>query len=201
MIQRAFFTPLSTVPGPWPAKFSSTLLKYHTLRGQRVQYIHDLHEAYGPVVRISPDTVDISDLLGYHAIHKIGSGFHKSQWYPRFRTAYKHQDVFSETDSKNHAMRRKMLSRPFSKSNLRQNWTELVNERAQRAIQKIKKTAQAGTCNVFDWWTFMAIDVIGKVAFGESFDMLELGKVSYSGYPYDIGSCRSFSRADGQCSR
>ncbi|KIW14510.1 hypothetical protein PV08_07294 [Exophiala spinifera] len=174
--QRAYFTPLSTVPGPWFAKFSSAILILHSLRGQRVQYIHALHQSYGPVVRIGPEEVDVADLQGYHTIHKIGNGFQKSQWYPRFRTAYEHQDVFSETDPKNHGIRRKMLSRPFSKSNLTQNWAALVNERAQVAVQKIKGKAEAGICNVFEWWHYMAIDIIGKVSFGESFGMLELGQ-------------------------
>ncbi len=145
-----------------------------------MQYIHALHQIYGPVVRIGPNEVDVADLRGYHGIHKIGSGFHKSQWYPKFRTAYQHQDVFSETDSRNHGMRRKILSRPFSKSNLTQNWASLVNERAQLAVRKIKAMAEEGTCNIFEWWTYMAMDVIGKVSFGESFGMLELGKVCSS---------------------
>lgn len=146
-----------------------------------MQYIHHLHQIYGPLVRIGPNEVDVADLQGYHAIHKIGSGFQKSQWYPRFRTAYKHQDVFSETNAKNHGIRRKILSRPFSKSNLTQNRAALVDERAQLAVQKIRARAETGTCNVFEWWTYMAIDVIGKVSFGESFGMLELGKVCSSG--------------------
>ncbi len=35
-----------------------------------------------------------------------------------------------------------------------------------------------GVADVFKWWTFMATDVIGELSFGESFRMLEHGKVS-----------------------
>lgn len=179
LVKRAYFTPLASVPGPWLAKFTSLPLKLQVLRARRAQHIHDLHQMYGPVVRIAPNEVDVSDLRGYNAIHKIGNGFHKSQWYPRFRTAYADQDVFSETDSKKHAIRRKLLSRPFSKSNLRQNWERVVSEKAQLAVQKIKAKAESGVCDVFEWWTYYTVDVIGQISFGESFGMLELGKVQY----------------------
>lgn len=178
-VNKAYFSPLYSIPGPWLAKFTSLPLKFHIIRGRRAQYIHSLHQTHGPVVRIAPNEVDVADLQGYHAIHKIGNGLHKSQWYPRFRTAFAEQDVFSETNSKNHGIRRKLLSRPFSKSNLKQSWEPLVNDKARFAVQRMKALAEAGTCNIFDWWTFFATDVIGKVSFGESFGMLELGKVSY----------------------
>jgi len=32
--------------------------------------------------------------------------------------------------------------------------------------------------DVLKWWTFMATDVIAHVSFGESFHMIETGKVS-----------------------
>ncbi len=176
-IRKAYFTPLASIPGPWLAKLTSLPLKLHVIRGRRVQYVHHLHQIYGSVVRIAPNEVDVTDLHGYHAIHKIGNGFCKSQWYPRFRTAYTDQDVFSETSLSKHAVRRKLLSRPFSKSNLKQNWAQLVNERAQLAVRSIKSKAEVGVCDVFEWWTFYTVDVIGKISFGESFGMLELGKV------------------------
>lgn len=39
---------------------------------------------------------------------------------------------------------------------------------------------QRGAADVFKWWMFMATDVIGELSFGESFKMLESGKVSAS---------------------
>lgn len=145
-----------------------------------MQYIHRLHQIYGPVVRIAPTEVDVSDLEGYNAIHKIGNGFLKSQWYPSFRTAGRHQDVFSERDPKGHAFRRKLLSRPFSKTNLRENWGHFVRDRAESAVKKIRMEAETGTSDVFQWWTFYTMDVIGQIAFGKTFGMLELGKVWYT---------------------
>lgn len=157
--------------------FTSLPLRFHTIRARRMQYVHELHQEYGSVVRIAPNEIDFSDVESYQEIHKIGSGFRKSNWYPRFRTAFAAQDVFSETDAKKHATRRKLLSRPFSKSNLKQNWTDLVNDKASLAVSKIREQAEAGRCDIFAWWNYYALDVIGQVSFGESFNMLEIGKV------------------------
>lgn len=142
-----------------------------------MQYVHQLHQIYGPVVRIGPNEVDVADIQGYRDIHRIGNRIQKSQWYPRFRTAYADQDVFSETNSKKHAIRRRLLSRPFSNSNLQQNWSQLINEKAQLAVQKMRAQAEVGLCDVLEWWNYYAVDVIGQISFGESFGMLELGKV------------------------
>lgn len=46
LIQRAR-SPLSCVPGPWYSKWTSLVLTYHWLRGQRAQYVQRLHERYG----------------------------------------------------------------------------------------------------------------------------------------------------------
>ncbi|KIX06621.1 uncharacterized protein Z518_04597 [Rhinocladiella mackenziei CBS 650.93] len=119
------------------------------VKGRRVQYIHHLHQIYGPVVRTAPNEIDVTDLHGYHAIHKIGNGIRKSEWYPRFRTAQA-KDPIS----------------PFLEA-------LLVSEKAQSAVQKVKAK---GVCDRFEWWTYYTVDVIGRIAFGESFGMLELGK-------------------------
>lgn len=46
------------------------------------------------------------------------------------------------------------------------------------AINKITMDLKAhGVTDVFKWWLFMATDIIGELTFGDSFRMLEIGKV------------------------
>ncbi|KAI9740614.1 MAG: hypothetical protein M1834_005195 [Cirrosporium novae-zelandiae] len=173
----AYFTPLRYVPGPWYAKFTHLVLKRNVLAGRRLHYIHKLHEKYGPVVRIAPNEIDVSDLEGFREIHRIGSGFLKAPWYQKFRSGPV-QDVFSMINPKQHAIRRKLLARPFSNTALRENWEPLVLQKARLAISNIKKEAQNGPVDVMKWWTLMTADIIGQVAFGEPFEMLERGQKS-----------------------
>lgn len=53
-----------------------------------------------------------------------------------------------------------------------------VTSRAELAIQRMKQEMKTrGLVDVFKWSLFMATDVIGELAFGESFHMLEKGEV------------------------
>ncbi|PNS15597.1 Isotrichodermin C-15 hydroxylase [Sphaceloma murrayae] len=151
---------LNHIPGPWHVKFTGVVLKYHTVSGRRLHYIHDLHKRYGPVVRMSPTEVDISDLKGFQDIHKIGAGFLKDKWYQKFRPG-KTQDTFSVIDANN--------------TSLRQNWEQAVTEKVKLTVSRMKAEAMQGNSDVFQWWTLMTTDVIGLLAFGESFKMVETG--------------------------
>lgn len=54
----------------------------------------------------------------------------------------------------------------------------LISGQIQLAIEKIQEEIQnRGAADVFKWWLFMATDIIGELSFGESFHMLETGKV------------------------
>jgi cytochrome P450 len=141
-----------------------------------MHYIHDLHNRYGPIVCISPREVDVADVGGFQQIHRIGGGFLKSPWYSRFRTGG--INVFNAIDPGVHAVRRKALARPFSKSALRQNWETFTAAKARTAVSKIKQEADSGRADVFKWWTLLTTDIIGKLAFGEDFGMVDLGTVS-----------------------
>jgi cytochrome P450 len=142
-----------------------------------MHYVHDLHAKYGPVVRLSPEEIDIADPAAFKEIHRIGGGFLKSKWYQSFRSGECH-DVFSMTNPKEHAQRRKLFSPLFGQSALMTNWYPLIVDMVTMAVDKMKQEAvQTGETDVFKWWTYMTADVISHIAFGEPLGMLESGKV------------------------
>lgn len=154
------------------------MLKYKIVTGQRIFYVHDLHKRYGPVVRIEPHEVDVCDLDAFREVHRIGSGFVKSEWYD-LSTPGIEDNVFAMTNVQKHAARRRLLARPFSRSSLMANFESLVTERAQLAVSHIKGEVSQGNCDMMKWWTLMTTDVIAQVAFGEESRLLEAGQVSY----------------------
>jgi cytochrome P450 len=78
-----------------------------------------------------------------------------------------------------HGAKRKLLARPFSKTSLRLNWESMVRDKVKTIVEKIKaESSTDGQANVFKWFSFMATDIIGLVAFGEDFHMSETGVVS-----------------------
>ncbi|RMZ77241.1 hypothetical protein DV738_g4521, partial [Chaetothyriales sp. CBS 135597] len=173
LLLNAYYTPLRQIPGPLYAKFTHLWLKKAVLSGRRLHYIHELHQKYGPVVRIAPNEIDISDPAMFKEVHKIGGGFTKDPWYQSFRTGDTH-DVFSMIDIKEHSQRRKLFAPLWTNSALHANWERAVYEKVQVAVSQIKREiATTGHADIFKWWTFMTTDVISHLAFGEPLGMLE----------------------------
>ncbi|KAK4981041.1 hypothetical protein LTR28_007969 [Elasticomyces elasticus] len=122
-------------------------------------------------VRISPTEVSISDLDSFKTIHRVGSGFQKSEWYLRFNESA-HPGIFAMTDPKQHAARRRLFAQPFSNSYI-QTFEPAVRQKVNLAVAKIKRGAASGSADILKWFTFMATDVSGELSFGRSFDMLQ----------------------------
>lgn len=67
-IYRLFFHPLSAYPGPWLASVTTMYGGYFDLvtGTDMVRQLPQLHTKYGPIVRISPDQLDIEDIDAYN---------------------------------------------------------------------------------------------------------------------------------------
>lgn len=132
----------------------------------------------GHFVRISPNEISISDLESFRTIHRIGSGFRKSDWYSKF-TGGGPPGIFAMTDPKQHTQRRRLFAQAFSNTGILQ-YESTVRAKTELAIAKIKRDATCANADILQWFTFMATDVSGELSFGKSFDMLELEqKTSY----------------------
>jgi cytochrome P450 len=132
-------------------------------------------------VRVSPTEVAVADLNAFKEIHRVGSHYLKSAWYGKLAN-FPVLGVFTMTDPREHAPRRKLLMRPFSRTQLIEHWDQTVKETARLCVEKIKVQALAGNADVFNWWMLLASDVSAHLAFGESFGMVKGGKVSFSIY-------------------
>ncbi|BCR85523.1 cytochrome P450 [Aspergillus chevalieri] len=140
-----------------------------------MQYLDSLNKIYGPLVRISPNEVVLSDLQATKDIHRVGTSFRKSDWYSKLTTAREH-NIFSLVDPKAHQERRRLLSHPLSEGPLRE-LEPVVLENVELAIRKIQERMDTdGSADLLKWFFFMATDIIGQLSFGESFRMLEYGK-------------------------
>jgi cytochrome P450 len=172
--------PLSKLPGPWYSKYTNLVLRYYTLSGKQIFYVDKLHQRYGGVVRIAPNETAVSDIAGVTQIHKIGAGFLKSDFYSGLIPTDT-PGIFAMRDPHAHAARRKLFARPFSNTSLGSNWDVEIRQKVSLAVQRIQRDATSSSqgADIFKWWTLMATDVIAHLSFGESFNMLEQGKVSF----------------------
>ena len=179
MLITGLTSPLRHIPGPTWSRFTRLPLKKAIVGGRRIFFIDDLHKQYGDVVRIAPDEVSIADVEGFKQIHAHSARFNKAKWYEEL-TIFPRHSVFTMQTKETHASRRKLFARGFSKSYLRDHYEPIVAEKAKLAVEGIKKRALNGDEDLMQWWTFLATDTVGQLGFGESFGMLEQGKVGSS---------------------
>lgn len=171
---------------------------YHWVSGSRCQYIDSLHKIYGmemqkyfagaweandatvgPIVRLGPSHVDVCDLGAVNTVFNFRDTFSKSEWYQRFNLA-KTESMLSMLHSQDHKQRRKLLAGPLSESSL-QNHAQTISELSKLAIERMRSEMRSrGAADLCIWWLYMATDIVGELAFGESFKMLESGTVRFA---------------------
>ncbi|KAL0930806.1 GTP-binding protein [Colletotrichum truncatum] len=117
-LTRCVSSPLWKLPGPRTSAFTSFILKWHELHANRTHYIHQLHEKYGPVVRIAPNEVSFTS---YEAVKEIycsgGSGYDKTEFYDLFRV-YGRRTMFTTLNKEDHAKRKRIIADRYANSNV-----------------------------------------------------------------------------------
>jgi len=131
----------------------------------------------GPAVRLGPTEVDFSDIDAVKTIYSVKTEFPKSTWYQRM-VPYESASVFSTSDIEFHRRHRRLLSAPLSVSSLKLI-EPILHRRTVQAMDKMADEIKSrGVTDVFKWALFYSTDVVGELTFGESFRMLDIGKVS-----------------------
>ncbi|KAI8281548.1 hypothetical protein K4K60_004112 [Colletotrichum sp. SAR11_57] len=174
---RSLLSPLKYIPGPWYSHFTHYVLKYHVVMGRRIFYVDDLHRKYGDIVRLSPGEVSVVSVDSHRKIYSVSSRCTKHEWYLKFG-GHPYPGLFTMTDHQEHAQRRKMFARAFSKSQLRVQWEDTIRAIAKKAVHRIADDLKEnGKADVLKCWTFMTSDISGELMFGESWDMLGKGQM------------------------
>ena len=82
---RRLHSPMTRVPGPIYSNFSSLWLMKQEFTSNRRPYIHELHQKYGPIVRLGPNEVSFTSLEAIKEIYTSGgSGYDKTEFYDLF---------------------------------------------------------------------------------------------------------------------
>ncbi|KAI1621926.1 putative benzoate 4-monooxygenase [Exophiala viscosa] len=160
------------------AAFSNLWLAFQARRVRRSAAVHDAHQRLGPIVRIAPNHISIASTAAIHPIYGHGNGMMKSDFYDAFVSF--ERGLFSTRDRAEHTRKRKMVSHTFSakavggfEQYIQQNLAVFVrqwNLKADNANGHFTKADALAWCN------YLAFDMIGDLAFGQPFGMLEKGR-------------------------
>ncbi|RDW84241.1 hypothetical protein BP6252_01831 [Coleophoma cylindrospora] len=163
-----FFHPLACFPGPFLASVTDLWQVYQYLTLKQPYTLTDLHEKYGPFVRYGPDKLSVTSEDAIPLVfQKGGKAMPKTEFYDAYGAA--HPNVFGMRDENLHSVRRRHMSHSFSISYVKEmeryldlNIGILKEKIARYSCQNeaydLKKVLQ-----------YYTIDVLGELAFGQSF--------------------------------
>ncbi|KAJ4312861.1 hypothetical protein N0V84_009715 [Fusarium piperis] len=175
-IYYAFFHPLAKVPGPHLYSFTQLPFFYYWIKGNWERRLKELHDQYGPVVRFTHKDVSF---ITANAMKKIyGHRTSVAQTFEKEALFYK--PVRDQTDiinanTEDHRRFRRLLAHAFSDRALR-GQEEIMQHYVDKFIMRLTELAhQDEAIDIVRWFNFTTFDIIGDLAFGQSFGCLDSG--------------------------
>ncbi|EEU44006.1 uncharacterized protein NECHADRAFT_89570 [Fusarium vanettenii 77-13-4] len=170
-----YLTQLRRVPGPFLAGATRLWKLNFVAHGQLEKVQMRLHARYGPVVRISPNEVLISDPSAIKTIYGHSSNFRKTKFYIPFGTK-DNDDLFTDPDVIRHAHHRREIASAYSMTSLVE-LEPMVDKCVETMCDQIRGLAgQRKPLDIAKWLQFYAFDVIGQITFSRPFGFMQEGK-------------------------
>ncbi|RFU33682.1 hypothetical protein B7463_g2669, partial [Scytalidium lignicola] len=172
-IYNLFFHPLRSYPGPklWAATRIPYTLNY--LSGHAPKKILELHDTYGPVVRLAPDFLSYN----HPEASKQVRG-HRKTGLPEHSKDPLHVRLLRNNiigaDRETHARHRRILAHGFSNQAMI-NQEPLIKTYVDMLFEKLDTESAGGTkaLDMVKWYNYTTFDIIGDLSFGEPFGCLE----------------------------
>ncbi|KAI0112517.1 cytochrome P450 [Nemania sp. FL0031] len=176
IVYRLYFHPLAKFPGPKLAAATSWYEAYHDLKspgGQFMYRLHKLHKTYGPIVRLSPDEVHISDTPWVDTLLAGAAHGTRDKYLPAAHQAGTPQGVFGTSAHNTHRRRRAALNPLFSKS-CATRAEGLVYDKLDLLIKRIDtQITRDGYAEMRTAFVSFTTDVVSEYCLGQSFGLLQ----------------------------
>lgn len=194
VIYNLYWHPLAHFPGPKLAGATYLYQTYFSLVGGSLYYIQiaDLHKQYGktrprlyystcscsfkfchlgPVIRITPDEIHLSDPDNYEILHCVGTKYAKPLSF--YDSLGVHFSSFGAGRNDVHRSRRRLLD-PFFSRQMVLKLEGIVQTRVQKLLHLMKaKFSRKEAIDIHHAFRAISVDVITDYAFGESYDLLD----------------------------
>ncbi|KAK8123915.1 hypothetical protein PG999_003833 [Apiospora kogelbergensis] len=184
-----FLHPLRAFPGPLAHRASNLPRAYYMLRGRLGTKVADLHAAYGPVVRVSPDELAFADPQAWKDIY--GHRAAGEPEFPKDPEFYRPvralpESIVSAHSRDVHGQLRRQLAHGFSERSMRAQ-EPIIGRYVDLLVHRLRENcgvdstttscsptaATPKTVNMREWLNWCTFDVIGDLGFGSPFGGLE----------------------------
>ncbi|CAE6417101.1 unnamed protein product [Rhizoctonia solani] len=179
-------------PGPPLAGLTNWWMSSLTRTGHHSEIVQQLHDKYGTFVRLGPNHISIADPDALEIVYGHGSGLLKSEFYRIFQNGPE-LNVFNTCDRAEHSKKRKRLANIFSSQNVsafeprvRSHIRQLCAQLDLRCREAARGIAGVnwGTINgqailnICAQFSYLAFDIIGDLAMGSPFGLIQAQKDS-----------------------
>ncbi|KAL0258271.1 hypothetical protein SLS55_007444 [Diplodia seriata] len=175
-VYRLYLSPLASFPGPRLAALTLWYEYYYDgiKGGQYTFKLKELHRQYGPIIRISPHELHVSDPSFIDTLYAPGGKAKRNKY--AFYTAQfgLSQAGFGSVPHDLHRLRRTPFNRFFSRQSV-QKLEPQIRRVVDKLCAQLEKNFAGNGCpvNLPDAFGCMATDVVSRYAFGYSYDFLE----------------------------
>ncbi|KAI4222468.1 MAG: hypothetical protein LQ349_007623 [Xanthoria aureola] len=152
------------------------------MAGRFHRAIENAHRKYGVVFRVSPNELSFSSVRSWKDVYgprPDQACFPKSDFYDIFGAGFKSGCIGSERDPVRHSQMKRLLAPASSRKALAEQ-EDIVQGCIDAFIAKLKTTGTPATkaagLNMTVWFEMLAFDILGEMAFGESFHCVEAGQ-------------------------
>lgn len=174
IIHNIFLSPLRRFPGP--LLYAATSIPYDIActRGDAVTVLARLHDKYGPVVRVRPTELSYIDGHVWKDVYGFRSG--KEEWFKGDVIHYLNgvPGILSAPRDA-HRRYRRSLAHAFSSQGLQEQAPRILTH-VDRLVKALDQYSGTGPVDMVPWLSWTTTDIIGDLAFGESFGGLEAKK-------------------------
>ena len=167
LVYRIFFHPLKRFPGPFGNKIGNLWFSMQLGNADAYMKVLNLHKKYGSFVRIGSSDLSIIHPKATNAIYGPGSKCTRAAVYNSDPTS----SIMSLRDRASHDRRRRVWSPAFSDKALR-GYEQRIQVYDSQLITRVAQSSgkPINASKLFNYYSF---DIMGDLAFGKPFDMLQ----------------------------
>ncbi|KAH7007967.1 cytochrome P450 [Microdochium trichocladiopsis] len=174
-VYRIWFHPLAKIPGPKHYAASDVFGQWRaSVRLNMNDHAIKLHRKYGPIVRIGPDRLAVDGNIAWPNIHGARPSRTEAEFskVPGFFFPNDHMALLAASRD-DHRRQRRQLAHAFSTAAL-QEQEGIIKQYIDKLVNEMRTRAAGGeTINMVDWFNYCTFDIIGDLAFADSFHALD----------------------------
>ncbi|KAJ5703250.1 cytochrome P450, partial [Penicillium malachiteum] len=174
-VVKAVKSPLSRIPGPWYAPFTTLHLNYAFAKGTIWKNVENGHAEYGPIFRLGPRQIWISDKEALKAV-LMTVDLPKVSMYAEISRDRTSPGLFGEIRPDPHSALKKFLSPAFTIAyvdGLEFLFSRCVSDLINRYMDILEPTKGSGkpsaTTDLMEDLHNLALDIMGECSFGNGF--------------------------------